>query len=262
MSTENEEPFGIEVTTSPLEGMVDGDKISDWMERREEKAGVKELIDILSNRAFAAMRSYKRENNSDMPCHAACYYSGGVAFISPVKIESVEDKEKFFEASSEIAYEVGRQYDDQPIIVTFTSTAWSCFFRKEAIRDIEMAISKVDAKMDPKKANEAKAFLLNEIVDSYGSMEDVPEDHPLVGKMDLMLFSAHFLSMDGPIQVTKTSLTNREIFSELDDEQKMMLDVYMVTDMPRNRINFDVSEYEPVSYKKGDFGNSEFTLGT
>jgi hypothetical protein len=261
MSTENEEPFGIEVTTSPLEGMVDGDKISDWMERREDKASVKELIDILSNRAFAAMRSYKRENNSDMPSHATCYYSGGVAFISPVKIESVEDKDKFFEASSEIAYEVGRQYDDQPVIVTFTSTAWSCFFRKEAIKDIDASIAKIDANIDPKKANEAKAVLLNEIVGFYGSMEDVPEDHPLVGKMDLMLFSAHFLSMDGPIQVTKTSLTNLEILPELSDEQKLMLDVYMVTDMPRNRINFDVSEYEPVPYKKCDFEDSGFTLG-
>lgn len=245
---ENEEVFGIEVTTTSLDGMVDGDKISDWIDCRDENTNIKGLIDIVSHRAFAAMRAYRRENSKDMPAHATCYFSGGAAFISPIKLESIEDKEKFFTCSSEIVYDIGRQYEDKPILVTFTSTAWSCFFRKEALKEIDIAIGKLNI-----DKNLAKLKLLEEIVGAYGSMEEVPADHPVVGKMDLMLFSAHFLSMDGPVQVTKTSLTNTEILSDLSDDQKMMLDTYMLDKMPRNRITFDVSEYEPAHYDEKDF---------
>ena len=247
--------FGVEVTTSPFDGMRDGDKISDWMDRREDGASIRELLEVISDRTFTAMDSYRKENNEDMPPHATAFYSGGVAFISPNKLGCVEEKDLFFDITSKIIYKVAEDFKDQPIVVTFASTAWSCFLRKEHAEDLEKMCTENKI---PISAQELKIALVEQVVKEHGSMEHIPSDHPFVLKMEVMVFTFHFLSMDGPICISQFRPVNHGDAKMIEDCHFPLFNTFRVDKhCGHNRVNFDVSNYEPVNFKDSDFEDQD-----
>jgi hypothetical protein len=252
MNNESKKRVEVEVCLSPISGVLDGDKIQEWLDARSEKnASVKGVLDILVERGFETMVHFRQDNpNMVYPVYVATLYSGGMSFLSPVKFNTDEERFGFYECMSDIIYDIGEQRSDKPIMSILVAEGWTCSVRKDQEKAIRNFMNEKCPDADINKVCEA---LVASCVEQFGSIADIPEDHPYVKRYEILSVVAGFLGMDGPVIATKLKMTDSSIAQEVIGGLTEMCESYSV--MPRNtgRIQFDLSEYEPVNFKESEF---------
>lgn len=255
MSNKANRKVEVEVCISPINGVIDGDKIQNWLDIRGEKdSSIKPILDVLVDRGFETMQQFRQDNPDKVsPVYVATLYSGGMSFLSPVKFNTDEERVGFYECISDIIYDIGEQRDDKPIISLLVAEGWTCSVRK----DQEQAINNfMKEKCPGADINKLCESLVASCVEQFGSIADIPDDHPYVKRYEVLSVVAGFLGMDGPVIATKLKLTDESIADEVIGGLSEVSKNYSV--MPRNsgRIQFDLSEYEPVNFKESEFNQN------
>jgi hypothetical protein len=255
MNNKKNRKIEVEVCLSSIEGVIDGDKIQDWLDNRGNKdASVKSILDILVDRGFETMQQFRKHNPDKVsPVYVATLYSGGMSFLSPINFNTDEERAGFYECISDIIYDIGEQREDKPIISLLVAEGWTCSVR----RDQEKAIKNfMKEKCPDADINKLCESLIASCVDQFGSISDVPEDHPYVKRYEVLSVVAGFLGMDGPVIATKLQVTDSSVCDQVIGGCNEICKNYSI--MPRNvgRIQFDLSEYEPVNFKESEFFNN------
>jgi len=110
----------------------------------------------------------------------------------------------------------------------------------------------------PVSSNELKSALVRQVIEEHGCMEKVPANHPFIFKMEIMVFTFHFLSMDGPICISQCRPVNSDDVHMIEDFHLPLFNTFRVNKHAgSNRVNFDVSNYEPVNFKDTEFPDQD-----
>lgn len=255
MSNKANKRVEVEVCLSPINGVIDGDKIQDWLDGRSNKeASVKSILDVLVDRGFETMQQFRQDNPEKVsPVYVATLYSGGMSFLSPIKFNTDEERSGFYQCMSEIIYDIGENRDDKPIISLLVAEGWTCSVRKDQEQAIKNFMRENCPGADINKLCES---LIASCVEQFGSIADIPEDHPYVKRYEILSVVAGFLGMDGPVVATKLKMTDPSISDEVIGGLHEMCENYSI--MPRNtgRIQFDLRDYEPVNFRESEFNNN------
>ena len=240
-----EDHFSVDVALLSYDDALRGEEISSCISSLENPRSTRMLLDIMSGLAVDAMNGYRSVNGSYMPITSAILYHGGMAIVSPKKLDDIEDKMSFYRCLSKLSSDISEKMNDRPILVSISSEVWSCCIRKSLESDVIRAARSLGIMVDD---DELKSELINQAVSQYGSISDIPDDHPYVKKFDMMLFLSGFLTMDGPKYVSKLSKISDSSFFDVDETRLPKLDLYNVENYLVGNIKFDVSDYDCVAY--------------
>lgn len=237
--------FSVNVALLSYDDALRGEEISSCISSLENPRSTRMLLDIMSGLAVDAMNGYRSVNGSYMPTTSAILYHGGMAVISPNRLDGIEDKMSFYGCLSELSSDISERMNDRPILVSISSEVWSCSIRKSLESDVVKTARSLGIVADD---DELKSELISQAVSKYGSISDIPDDHPYIKKFDAMLFLSGFLTMDGPKYVSKLSKISDSSFFDVDETRLPKLDLYNVEDYLVGNIKFDVSHYDCVAY--------------
>ncbi len=251
----NEPKVTLDVCITPVSAVVDGDKIQKWLDNRNlPETSFKAFLDIMFNRCFETMIQHKAANHGDS-CNvyvATLYAGGGMSFISPIDFATDDDKSSFFTCLSDLIYEIAEKHEDKPIGSIVVSEAWSCGIRKDREQEIRAYMKEQELREDFSHVCDK---LIRHAVEVSGGISDLPEDHEYVKKFEVFTVMANFLSMDGPVIVSKMRLIDSEVADSIVDGVLEVVNKYSFMSKNVGRIQFDLSEYEPVNFDEKEFDN-------
>lgn len=245
-----EDEFSVNVALLPYGSVVRGDEIHDCMSDLNDRHSIKRLLDIVSGLSLDAMRGYRSARQSYMPISVAILYHGGMAIASPKRFESFEDKMSFYNCLSTLSQDISEEVDDKPVLISVSSEVWSCSLRKSRYADIAKIARSLG--LDPEH-KDVKNGIVKHMVDRYGSIGDIPDDHPYIKKFDFMLCLSGFLTIDGPKYVVKFEQISESNMDDVDEASIPCCNSYHFEDYLTGNIKLDVSEYDHVKYDQEIF---------
>ena len=250
-----EHKIDIDVCITPISGVVDGDKIQYWLDNRNStETSFKDFLDLIVDRCFETMIQFKNHSNGGVyPVYVATLYAGGgMSFISPVDFSTDEVKSSFFNCLSDIIYDIAEKHEDKPIASIVVSEAWSCGIRKDKETIIKEYISSHGREKEFKNTCDV---LISNAVARSGSIADIPDDHEYIKKFEVFSVMANFLSMDGPVILSKIKLIDPKVSDEVVEGILEVVNKYSIMAKNVGRIQFDLSEYEPINFDEKEFEN-------
>lgn len=246
----SDDHFAVDVALLSYENALRGDDISACISELDNPGSIRKIIDIMSSVSGMAMTEYRAISGSPMPISASILYHGGMAIAYPKKFETFEDKVSFYGCLQPLSFEISENMNDRPLLVSISSEVWSCSVRKSIEKDLSKISRSLGLGLDD---SEVKSKIVNFVVGEYGSIGEIPDDHPYVKKFDVMLFLSGFLTMDGPRYISRFGMISDDRIDDVDESCIPCCKSYHIEQYLTGNIKFDVSEYRCVGYSESSF---------
>lgn len=221
-------------------------RILSWMQAKYSEKDIKSLVESVWEHTVSHWREWYSQTHSDVSPHSIVFCSRGWITIVPENFEDAQDKEVFFEACNSIIKDICKEFKDPPVMATFVSSVWISRMNKSFHDKMMRELSHYN--FSSQKISELQKDLHDSIIkiECEGSVSKIPPNHPVLSKVDALMFTAHFLTMDGPVAVT--------CCEPCDEDDTTIPDTSMMYNVNRfpstNRVNFDVRDYVPVPFSE------------
>jgi len=190
----------------------DGDLIEQFAQSvmAGEEVEVKPILSILRKNCMELIDMFKEESGSEVVAalQQLIVFDKFVVLAQSTEISSNQDKEDFVIAVEAITEDISSKMNATPIMSIMIGEVWSFQLRKswvERLNDL------------PKPTQESmKKTTMDKIYSAYGSIANIPEDHPAVVKFDCFMFFAQFNTNGGERAVMGMKMIDESKFDEMD----------------------------------------------
>lgn len=237
------------------EGIPDGDFLQQFAEgiMNGEEVDLHRAIGILRDNTMILIDDFKNQMGIEAvaPLQILVLFNNMVAIVSSREIKNNDDKESFMEATKAVIADMSERMKQTPIMAITIGEVWSFQFRKEWIDRL--------AGMPKHTINNIRKNMTELIYNSYGSISEIPEDHPAVVKFDAFMFLAQFNSENGHSAVMCIKVIDEEKLDLIEGEDKYNLQKFTCINSKENpdsmkgRLTVDVSSFKPIHFSDENF---------
>jgi hypothetical protein len=251
----NSNPSNAPVPTAMC-GIIGFDRI-EWGEK------ARALVDAVSNGENFDFCDLIEEIKKDCIYQIKCHKEDGMQFefvqaivfdkflllIKPVQFRNGNDKDTFMKAVVAVSEKIKKDFDAKPIFTFSYGEAWTFALRKTF--GIRLG-----------KATKNKDFMDNLIkstFDEFGSIGDIPENHPAFKRFDIMMFFSQFNTQKGCGSIISTIPMDDSVVEELYEGEKAMPRSTLVeyhntsTWKTEGRLVIDTKGYENIKFDISKF---------
>lgn len=237
------------------EGIPDGDFLKEFAEgiMNGEEVDLHKAINILRDNTMILIDDFKNQMGIEAvaPLQILVLFNNMAAIISSREIKDNKDKDMFMEATHAVIADMSERMKQTPIMAITIGEVWSFQFRKEWIDNL--------AGMSEKTVGNIRKNMTQLIYNSYGSISDIPEDHPAVVKFDAFMFLAQFNTEEGHSAVMCVKVIDEDKLSLVEDEDRYNLQKLTLINSKENpdsmkgRLTVDVSSFKQIHFSNENF---------
>ena len=134
----------------------------------------------------------------------------GCMQLSPTSLENHMEKQAFSQVVPEIIQNICEEDDDSPIMMMLCCEAWTCAVSKSLAEKIDKSYS------NKKDAEHLKSKLVEDVVNQWGGISAVPNNHSQIVRFDGFVHISFFNDSKGPVSVMRKHPCDEKILHKID----------------------------------------------
>lgn len=237
-----------------LVGIIGFDNIS-WGEKAKalveavengDEFDICDLIKEIKDDCIFQTKSQKEEGEQTQYIQAILF-DKFLAVIKPIKFGDGDEKDAFMGALSVITEKVKEDFGASPILTFSYGEAWTLGVRK----DFGKRLGKIA------ENEEVMSRMIETTVEEFGSISEIPEDHPALLRFDILMFLCQFNTDRGYASIFNTTPIDSSVLSKLHNPALAVPKDHLIESESsakiQGRMVMDTSSYTKLKFDGSDF---------